>query len=198
MEPVFGFYLGNESAGEIVFGGVDPDHVASSFTFVNLTDSSGGQLSPGLWAVPLEGVKVGSTSPTLVGSTTAIIDSGTSFLVGPTEEVEAIASVFGATRYNILPGMWQMPCNSTAQSVAFTIGGRDFVLTAEDMVVMRHDGICYIGLSKGSDGQVQVGQTWILGDVFMRRFYVQFDFGRRRIGFAAAAAAADSRSANLV
>jgi hypothetical protein len=195
-EPVFGFYLGNETAGEIVFGGVDPDHVASDFTFVDVTE---GQLGAGLWTVPLEGVKVGSAM--MPGtSATAVIDSGTSLLVGPTEDVDAIARMLGATKYLDFPGVWQMPCNSTALTVAFTIGGRDFILTAEDMIVLRSSDVCYLGLSRGSDGQVQVGQTWVLGDVFMRKFYVQFDFFRRRVGLAVAASApaADGRSTNLV
>lgn len=196
-EPVFGFYLGNEAAGEIVFGGVDPGHVASGFTFVNVTESL---LGPGFWAVPLEGVKVGSNL-TLTASSTAIIDSGTSLISGPKDEVDVIASALGAiSLHGDGSTVYVMPCNATAQqSIAFAIGGRDFVLTVEDLVFVRHDGVCALGLQGGADGQVQVGATWILGDVFMRKFYVQFDLGRRRVGLAlAASAAAVARNTTLV
>lgn len=35
-------------------------------------------------------------------------------------------------------------------------------------------------------------KMWILGDIFMRKYYVQFDWGQQRLGFARARHAGDN------
>jgi len=66
--PVFGFYLANNTPGELVFGGVDPAHIASDFTWVNVTLAT-------WWTVRLDSVKLGDMQ-TLTATKDAIVDSG--------------------------------------------------------------------------------------------------------------------------
>lgn len=176
-EMVFGFHLPLDGRGELVLGGVDKDHYVGNFSFVDLSHA-------GYWAVALDGVKLGDYM-TLRRSKTAIVDSGTSLIAGPGREVEAIASMLGAVRVG---GMYSVFCEQKLPNLAFTLGGKDYELTAEDLVVSRNGPFCLLGLT------AQRLPFWILGDIFMRKFYVQFDWGRRRMGFALSAAAAARRN----
>jgi len=171
--PVFGFYLANNTPGELVFGGVDPAHIASDFTWVNVTLAT-------WWTVRLDSVKLGDMQ-TLTATKDAIVDSGTSLLAGPKREVQAIAAMLGAEK---VQGLYTVSCEAKVPNLAFSLGGRDFDLSKEDLVVDRVGDICVLGLES-----IDIGMpTWILGDVFMRKYYVQFDWVQRRLGFALATA----------
>merc|ERR1712190_540556 len=117
---------------------------------------------------------------TLSKTKRAIVDSGTSLLAGPQDEVAAIALLLGATRSR--EGVYMIPC-AQSPSISFALGGREYTLQGSDLVVGKSDGNCLLGL-QGLDMPL-----WILGDVFMRKYYVLFDWGQRRLGFAAATAA---------
>merc|ERR1740120_367671 len=77
--------------------------------------------------------------------------------------------------------MFSIPCDAKVSNVAFSIGGKDLELELEDLIVDRQGKVCLLGLEPYDF------PMWILGDVFMRKFYVQFDWGRKRMGFALAA-----------
>jgi len=179
-EPVFAFYLGNKMPGELVFGGVDPAHYTGDFTFVPLNHAT-------YWQVPLAGVKVGNTPVSYTHD--AIVDSGTSLLVGPKEAVDAIIIQL---RGQMDEGRFFVQCDSNLPDVTFNIGGTDFPLSPQDYIIQRQENWCILGF------QSLKVPFWILGDVFMRRYYTQFDFGKRRIGFATATTAATASSEVVV
>jgi len=174
-QPVFGFYLGKDgSDGELVFGGVSPEHVDGDFAFVSLSFAA-------FWSVPLESIHVGQRLR-LTWTPRVIVDSGTSFLAGPDDEVETIARAIRATKINRRYFIW---CDRDIPSLTFTIGGKAYVLEKEDLIVRRVGAACLIGMH-GTEGLNPHYRMWILGNVFMRKYYVQFDWGRQRLGFALA------------
>eukprot|EP00435_Cladocopium_sp_Y103_P039713 s1203_g10.t1 len=215
-KPVFGFYLGDNEDGQLVVGGVDDRHYEGQFHFMPV-------VSTAYWQVMLDNIKVGDAalkpahlrgtsaqSPYLMklaNSKHAIIDSGSSMLVGPKAEVQAIASMLGAS---LMGQLWVIDCSSKMQ-VTFTLGGQEFELQGDDLVLERQGNLCLLGL-QSSDGlgtekdngpgksavvyserikvapKMKDGFTphWVLGNVFMRKFYVQFDWQERRIGLATA------------
>lgn len=181
-EPVFAFYLGNQKPGELVFGGVDSSHYTGDFTYVPLSAET-------YWQVALGGIKVGAT-PVSSSTSSAIVDSGTSLLVGPEADVEAVAKQLGAVQQQ---GAYIVDCSKTTlPSLTFSLGGQDFSLTVKDMVLQQQGSQCLLGL------QAANLPLWILGDVFMRKYYVKFDWGQKRIGVALAATSSSMATAPAI
>jgi len=77
----------------------------------------------------------------------------------------------------------------TMPDIDIVLNGKNFTLTANDYVLQissANQTECLSGFI-GIDLPPQLGTGfWILGDVFMRKFYTQFDFGGKRVGFALA------------
>jgi len=201
-QPTFSFYLGPDGKSELVFGGDDKSRYTGDLVYVPLSKTT-------YWQVYLKDLKVGDVSVfgrRLFGfggggfgprhTSSAIVDSGTSLLVGPRQDVEAIMEELGAESQQ---GMYLVDCRELSRlpDITFTIGGddtedgTDLSLSAESLVFQREGSECLLGLQGSSMNQ------WILGDVFMRQYYVQFDWGQRRLGLAKAATTAgdDARDA---
>jgi len=175
-EPVFAFYLGNNADGELTIGGVDQAHYTGDFTYVPLS-------SEDYWSVKLDSLALDGN---IIGSTQkAIVDSGTSLLAGPTEEVTAIATALNLG--SVLGKEYTVDCSKT-YTFSFTIGGQEWTLNQEDMILSNSGGQCIFGMI-GLDVPAPAGPLWILGDVFMRKYYVKFDVGQKRLGFATSTAA---------
>ena len=126
------------------------------------------------------GVKIGSYS---TGPTNAIVDSGTSLLVGPTADVSSIASTIGATK--TLVGQYTIDCEkvNSIPEMTFTIDGKDYTVPGSK-VVIQSSGMCLFAMM-GMDFP-EPGPKWILGDVFMREYYTVFDYENEKVGFAKA------------
>jgi hypothetical protein len=173
-KPEFAFYLGNMEEGELVLGGTDPEHYEGKFTLVPL-------IALTYWEVALGGVSVGKEK--IPGGTTrAIVDSGTSLLAGPVSEVRRIAQLLGATP--LFAGEWALDCTKvkTAPSLVFKLGDTDFVLDPVDYI-LDTQGICLLGMM-GINIPPPNGPLWILGDVFMRKYYTVFDWGNKQLRIA--------------
>ncbi|CAM9190401.1 unnamed protein product [Pylaiella littoralis] len=171
--PVFAFYLGDEKEGELIIGGTDPDHFLHDITYVPVSKK-------GYWQIEMDSVDVAGDSVTSV--TSAILDSGTSLLVGPSEDVKEIASKVGAVQF--INGEYLMPCSSELPALTFTIGGKEYTLSGDEYVMNAGNSeVCVLAIM-GMDVPEPAGPLWILGDVFMRKYYTVFDYGNARIGFA--------------
>ena len=82
-----------------------------------------------------------------------------------------------------LAGEYTIACDAKAPDITFVLGGRRYDLALEDYVI-EESGQCLFGMM-GIDLQGQA-PLWILGDVFMRKYYVKFDVGQARVGLALA------------
>ncbi|RXI03466.1 hypothetical protein DVH24_004118 [Malus domestica] len=94
-EPVFSFWFNRnadeEEGGEIVFGGVDPNHYKGEHTYVPVTQK-------GYWQFDMGDVMIdGQTTGFCASGCSAIADSGTSLLVGPTTIITELNHAIGAS-----------------------------------------------------------------------------------------------------
>ncbi|KAI4383249.1 hypothetical protein MLD38_009112 [Melastoma candidum] len=94
-EPVFSFWLNRntkgEEGGEIVFGGVDPNHHKGEHTYVPVSQK-------GYWQFDMGEVLIDGETTGYCGSgCKAIADSGTSLLAGPTTIITQINHAIGAS-----------------------------------------------------------------------------------------------------
>ncbi|KAA3673493.1 cathepsin D [Paragonimus westermani] len=85
-------------------------------------------------------------------------------------------------------GTWMLDCSKVNElpSIDFLISGKNMRLDGPDYVLqLRSFGrtVCISGFM-GID--IPIGPLWILGDVFIGKFYTTFDVGRSRVGFASA------------
>lgn len=170
--PEFAFYLEPASGvtpattGELVLGGADPAHYTGSLTYVDVTSDT-------YWEVALDGMSLGGKSVT--STKKAIIDSGTSLLAGPTDEVKAIAKAVGAKPFFLNPNEFTVDCSAIASmpDIDVTLGGKNFTLTAKDYVLNIENVECLFGMT-GIDVPAPAGPLWIMGDIFIRKFYSVF------------------------
>jgi hypothetical protein len=179
---VFAFYLGNQADGELVIGGVNPDHYTGNFATVPVVDTIPGKR--GYWALDMDGVTIGGKSATTARK--AIVDSGTSLMAVPAEDMKAIAAAVGAKQVLPIPPFnreYTIDCNSAGPDIDISIGGKVYTLTKADYV-LNDAGQCLLGFTGLDVPSQDGGPLWILGDVFMRAHYVKFDVDNKQLGFA--------------
>lgn len=179
---VFAFYLGSGGAvGELVLGGVNSDHYTGDFAYTPVIDMVPGK--KGYWTLAMDDIKISGAS--ITSCRKAIVDSGTSLLAVPTDDMAKIVAAVGAKPLGPIAPLnkeYTFDCNGTAPDFDITIAGKTYTLTKEDYS-LQNGGQCVLGM-QALDVPAPAGPLYILGDVFMRKFYVKFDMGNTRLGFA--------------
>ena len=173
-KPMFAFYLGDNADGELTFGGYDDDKFeGDELTWVPLSDAT-------YWRIDMDAVKIGEFS---IGESDAIVDSGTSLIIGPKMDILAIALEIGAKP--TMTGQYTIDCEKVAgiPDMTWTIAGKEYTVAGKKLVI-QSAGMCIFAMM-GMDFPAP-GPQWILGDVFMREYYTVFDYAEKRVGFAKA------------
>ncbi|MBN3311784.1 CATD protein, partial [Atractosteus spatula] len=182
-QNIFSFYINRDQTGpvggELVLGGVDPSFYQGELHYVNVTRKA-------YWQIAMDGVAVGSQLSLCKGGCQAIVDTGTSLLIGPSQEIRALHKSIGAIP--LLMGVAMIDCKKipSLPVVSFSLGGKQFNLTGKDYVLNESQAgvsVCLSGFM-GMDVPPPAGPLWILGDVFIGRYYSVFDREKDRVGFA--------------
>jgi len=182
-EQSFSFWLSNNQSttngGEMTLGGTNPSRYTGSFTYVPLTSQT-------YWEFKMDDFRfnTGSLGWCLNGSCRAIADTGTSLIAGPYDNIVQLNMKLGCIIFN--GECIFINCKNTVNlpDVQVVLAGTVFNLTPSQYV-LNNSGTCISGFV-GLNLPPQVGPLYILGDVFIRQYYTQFDFGNKRVGFAKA------------
>jgi len=175
------FFSDSESkTSSVTFGGVDASKFVAN-TMVGIDMGIPDNTQPPYWRIPMTGVSYGKQTlvNTKGNSVVALVDTGTSMIVGPKTEVdnllkklrERLAAVGKPSRCT---EDWLK--QQGLQPIVFGLGAYSFSL--EPSFYMGSD--CQTINIKGSVNSL----GWILGDMFMRKFYTVFDVDNKRVGFA--------------
>jgi hypothetical protein len=181
-KPMFAFSLSKTpgTPSDLALGGYHPDAFVGDLHWQPVTRAA-------YWETTLEGVSINGTKLN-TASTSCIIDSGTSLILGPAKQIAQIASILGATSKN---GAFTLPCESKTDSyrpVMIGLGGQSYAISPKEYLLPVGDQ-CMLGFA-AAPANSPTG--WILGDLFLRSVYTVFDMGAcpdytcARLGFAQA------------
>jgi len=177
-EPLFAFRLGSseDDGGEATFGGIDESAYTGDINYIPLRRKA-------YWEVELTKVSFGDDEVELE-NTGAAIDTGTSLIALPTDMAEMLNSQIGATKsWN---GQYTVDCSKVPSlpDLTFHFGGEPYPIKATDYI-LEVQGTC-ISSFTGLDINLPGGSLWIIGDVFLRRYYTVYHHGKDAVGFAKA------------
>jgi len=160
--------------GELTLGGYDTAHASGTIQYVNLTSAT-------YWETKLDGLYLGTSSETTASK--VILDTGTSTLAGPSKDVASIAKQIGAYPLGTT-GEYIIACAkaNSLPNITIVMGGYNFTLTGKDYLIDQGEPDCVLGIL-GIDIPAPTGPLWIMGDVFIRKYYTIFDVGTKRLGF---------------
>jgi len=175
---MFSFYLSqtpDSTDSAMLLGGTDPKYYTGPMTYIPLTNRT-------YWEIKIDDVKVGGES--LGGCSGsgnvchAAVDTGTSLIAGP---IKDIAPIIDRTHV-------AQDCSNINQlpNVDIVLNGKAFTLTPKDYVL----NVTAFGQTECIAGFLplnlppRLGKFWILGDVFLSRYYTEFDGANSRVGFA--------------
>ncbi|CAH0559171.1 unnamed protein product [Brassicogethes aeneus] len=180
-EPVFSFYLNRDSddelGGELILGGTDPAHYEGEITWVDVNKKA-------YWQFTVEGMSIDGQSVSVChGGCQVIADTGTSLIAGPSRDIRKIHKAIGAEV--TLSGEAYVDCARIPDlpNINWVINGKNFTLEGKDYIWKIENQGQTVCLS-GFEGMDINNGMWILGDVFLGKFYSIYDLGNDRVGFA--------------
>ncbi|XP_002751243.1 chymosin [Callithrix jacchus] len=173
-QDLFSVYMSrNEQGSMLTLGAIDPSYYTGSLHWIPVTVQE-------YWQFTVDSVTVDGVVVACDGGCQAILDTGTSMLVGPGSDIFNIQQAIGATEGQY--GEFDIDCGtlSSMPTVVFEINGKKYPLPPS-AYTNQDQGFCTSGF-QGDDSS----QQWILGDVFIREYYSVFDRASNLVGLAKA------------
>ncbi|TFK40260.1 aspartic peptidase domain-containing protein [Crucibulum laeve] len=152
--------------GELTLGATNPAKFNAS-TFVTVENVN----KMGFWEAAIDSVSVNGIS---LGwsNRTAILDTGTTLLIAPQEDVDTIHQAIPGANFD--GSGWTVPCKMST-SLALTFKGQEFPIDPRDIAFLPLDEdnpeMCMSGISAGNVGFFGQTTEWLVGDVFLKNVY---------------------------
>ncbi|XP_061204442.1 pepsin A-like [Neopsephotus bourkii] len=168
---LFSVYLSkNEESGSFVlFGAIDPYYVTNGISWIPLSAET-------YWQITMDRVSIMGRAELCQDSCQAIVDTGTSLLAMPNEYLTVVLRALGATSN----GEIDCEYRNSLPDIVFYINGMEFPLTPSAYVT-ESNGVCSLGF-QSMNVPTESGEMWILGDVFIREYYVIFSRAKNMVG----------------
>lgn len=172
------YYSYNEDEdGEITFGYVNKDKYIGNIKYYNVIDKY-------YWTVKLDDILINGKSIGLCNKTNGcrgIFDTGTTLITGPSNDIN--------TLFQYIPINYNCQNIENVPNISFVFDGDVYQLNNDEYINKFEDengkNICKILISQ-LDIEEPHGPLWILGDVFIQKFYTIFDRDYDRVGLAIA------------
>ncbi|CAN8214346.1 unnamed protein product [Coccothraustes coccothraustes] len=168
---LFSVYLSRDDKGGsfVLFGAIDPYYTTKGISWIPLSAET-------YWQITMESVSFDGTPVACSSGCQAIVDTGTTLLAVPIRAFRTLMKRFGASSSG------EISCEAIKNlpTLIFHINGQEFPLLPR-AYVLKSNGRCSLGL-QGMDVPTEEGELWILGDVFIREYYVIFDRANNKVG----------------
>ncbi|XP_068541659.1 pepsin A-like [Anas acuta] len=178
-QDLFSIYLtpNKQNGSFVLFGGIDDTYFTGNLSWIPLTAQS-------YWQIKVDSITMYGRPIACPYGCQAIVDSGTSLLAGPSRSVGNIQYEMGARRSP--SGVYSVSCSyiQLLPDIVFVIAGTQFPLPPQ-AYILQEDGSCMSGF-EGYALPTASGELWILGDIFLRRYYSVFDRANGMVGLAPA------------
>eukprot|EP00357_Protocruzia_adherens_P007535 CAMPEP_0115043322 /NCGR_PEP_ID=MMETSP0216-20121206/46804_1 /TAXON_ID=223996 /ORGANISM="Protocruzia adherens, Strain Boccale" /LENGTH=264 /DNA_ID=CAMNT_0002425629 /DNA_START=510 /DNA_END=1304 /DNA_ORIENTATION=- len=192
----FAFYFRtiHDHQSTIIFGEPDPRYYKGNILWVPVVRKM-------YWEIEMDDILLDNSSRDLCNSDEAetrcraVLDTGTSLIAGPSEKIATLIADIEI----------ELDCNNVDElpDISFVIGGREFEFKPRDYILFSNSSLdqqkCryYILFSNSSLDQQKCrigfmpldvpppkGPLWILGDIFIRRYFTIFDRDFDQVGLA--------------
>ncbi|NXK53873.1 PEPA protein, partial [Chauna torquata] len=179
-QDLFSIYLtpDERNGSFVLFGGIDDTYFTGNLTWIPLSAQT-------YWQIKVDSITMYGRPIACPYGCQAIVDSGTSLLAGPNPGVSNIQYEIGARRS--ASGLYMVSCSFIQRlpDIVFVIAGTQFPLPPQAYIRQLEDGSCMSGF-RTYTLSTATGKLWILGDIFLRRYYSVFDRANSMVGLAPA------------
>ncbi|KAI4207207.1 MAG: hypothetical protein LQ346_000701 [Caloplaca aetnensis] len=171
--------------GEISFGAPNQAKYRGPISHTSLVAGAS------MWEIPIDDAKVNGKPCSMTGKS-AIIDTGTTFMLLPPADAEQLHSQISGSQQE--GEIFNIPCASKAL-VQLIFSGVPYDISPADYVgdpISHGSSTCtsnFIGRRPFGPNQ------WLVGDVFLKNVYSVFDYDEKQIGFASKTSQSSSASA---
>ncbi|KAJ2126427.1 aspartic proteinase precursor [Coemansia sp. RSA 720] len=187
-KPIFSFWVreghgGQHAGGEVVLGGVNPKRFEGTARTLPIVRKM-------YWEVELNGLLINDYPVPRISSQTAIIDTGTSLIVLPATDADAVNQFLGAVPLFDEYGLYAIDCHKgNKPTIKFVLAGETFAIRPSHYILPVGRGHCVTAFAASTSPDLS---RWVIGNSFLRAWHTTFDVENFEIKLAQAVQADDT------